>query len=366
MDITFIVPCKDLAGGLRVVAAYGNALIRRGHRVTVIYPKRTLPVKENLRRKTRRWLFRERDHLDFFRGCLLEAPEIAERHIPDGDCLVATAWETAEWAKDFLRRCGEKFYLIQHYETWSGGEERVDATFRYPFKKIVISRWLKRVVEEKSGESDIPVIWNGKDFFLSEALGEGMNREFDIGMLYSPVSFKRTVDGVSAIKEAMQTAPDLKTVLFGSEYPKERLWEGVRFIRRPSQEQIRKIYLSTRIWISPSLVEGFCLPALEAMGLGCAVVATDSLGIRDIIDDGVNGLLVEPGNPQALAEKILTVLHHPTLEQRLRIAGLKKSEQFSWETATDQLEAYFKEHSGTRTADDHGKETVDRCINRLP
>lgn len=343
MNITFLVPCKDLAGGLRVVAAYGNALLRRGHDVTVIYPKRMLSLRELLRRKKRRLIYKEKDHLDFFRGRLVEVPEITEEFIPDGDCLIATAWETAEWAKNFTERCGKKFYLIQHYETWSGDQEYVNATFRYPFKKIVISKWLKRVIEEKSGEKDIPVISNGKDFFLSESLGDGLKDEYDVGMLYSPVAFKRTADGVAAIRKAKKSLPDLKAVFFGSEFPRETLFKDATFFRRPSQDKIRDIYLSTRVWISSSLTEGFCLPALEAISLGCAVVATNSLGIEDIIEDGKDGILVEPEKPEVLAEKILEVLNNPDLEKRLRIAGLKKSDAFSWESSADQFEKYLGE-----------------------
>ncbi len=355
MDIVFLVPCKDLAGGLKVVAAYGNALIRRGHRATAIYPKRSLSLRESLRRKRRRWLHKERDHLDYFRGRLLEVPELSAKYAPDADCLVATAWQTAEIAKDFTDRHGKKFYLIQHYEQWSGDREIVDATFRYPFRKIVISNWLKRLVEEKSGETGIPLISNGKDFFLSESLGEGIVKKYDVGMLYSPVSFKRTGDGVAAIREVIREYPDLRVVFFGSEFPKEPLFPNARFFRRPPQEVIRNIYLSTRVWISSSETEGFCLPALEAASLGCVVVATNSLGIEDIIEDGKEGFLVEPKKPEALARKILEVLRDPELETRFRIAGLKKSELFSWERSTDRLEALFKESLKSSNQSKKGK-----------
>jgi len=339
MDITFLVPCKDLAGGLRVAAAYGNALLRRGHHVTVIYPRRRLPLRETARRQVKRWIHREQDHLDRFQGKLLKVRAIREKYMPSADCLIATAWETAEWARDFSDRCGKKFYLVQHYETWSGDQARVDATFQYPFQKIVISNWLKQVMVEKTGQTDIPVIPNGRDFFLSEALGDGIHRPFDIGMLYSPVAFKRTGDGIEAIRRVRETFPRIRTVFFGSEWPKEELFKNAKFYRRPAQDHIRKIYLSTRIWISASLTEGFCLPALEAISLGCAVVATDSLGIRDIIQSGENGLLVEPGKPERLAQKIVRVLGDPALERKLRIAGLQRSEAFSWEKSADQLEA---------------------------
>jgi len=348
MDITFLVPCKDLAGGLRVVACYGNALIRRGHRVTVVYPQRDLPLKERLRRQAKRTIFHEKDHLDYFRGTLLEVPAIKEEHVPNGDCIVATSFQTAEWAVDFPERCGRKFYLIQGYEKlWAREDEDVDATFRMPFKNIVISRWLKETVEGITGETDVPLISNGRDFFLSEFLAEGLERDFHVGCLYSPVPFKRTALALETFKILRQQIPDLKITMFGSQDPDHDQYpdfpfNSVQFHRKPSPEDVRATYLNTRVWLVPSGTEGFCLPALEAISLGCTVVSVDNGGIRDIITDGVEGYIVTEAEPTALAAKVSSILNDTVLEKRLATAALRRADDFSWERSTDMLEEVFK------------------------
>jgi len=344
MRITFLVPCKDLSGGLRVVTCYGNELIRRGHEVTVVCPRRDIPPLDQVRRSVKRFIHQEKDHLDFFQGRFLLVPAITEDTCPDGDVLIATAWHTAEFARDFPASKGRKFYLIQHYETWVGDREQVDATLRYPYQKIVISRWLKRVVEEISEEQDLPIIPNGKDFHLSSYHGEGLSRRFDVGMLYSTVVTKGTAHGLAAIRQLWEEFPTLSVVLFGSEEPAPGAHPGfpfdrVTFHRKPTQEEIRNIYLSSRIWVSSSMAEGFCLPALEAISLGCVVVAANSLGVEDIISDDVNGFLVEPGKPEPLARRIAQVLRDSELEKRLALAGLRSSEQFSWQESAARLEA---------------------------
>lgn len=346
MIITFLAPCKDFAGGLKVIAAYGNALIRRGHNVKVLYPKRNIGLKNLIKLKSRKILLKEKDHLDYFNGELIEVPNFEEKYIPDSDCLIATAWETAESAKDYSERCGQKFYLIQGYETWSGDKEIVDRTFKYPFHKIVISEWLREEVQNISAQTNIPVIPNGKDFFLSESLGEGLNRKYDLGMLYSSISNKRSIDGIEAIKIVKDHFNDLNVVLFGSEYPNLRLPKYFKFYRRPKQEKIKSIYLSTRIWISTSLQEGFCLPVLEAISLGCAVISTNSLGVNDIIVDGKNGFLVEPKNPELLAEKIIKVMENKKIETEIALSGLSRSKDFSWESSTDKLESLINQKCG--------------------
>jgi glycosyltransferase involved in cell wall biosynthesis len=344
MNITFLVPCKDLAGGLRVVACYGNALIRRGHRVTVIYPRRDLPLRERWRRGARRVIRREKDHLDYFRGRLLEVPSITERHVPDGDCLIATSFQTAEWSVSFPERCGKKFYLIQGYEKmWAKEGEDVDATFRMPFRKIVISRWLQETVEAITGEADIPLIPNGRDFHLSEFLGEGLQRTFHVGCLYSPVPLKRTGLALAAIMRLKKDFTELRVAMFGSEWPDTAQhptfpFDTVTFLNKPTPDKVRDIYLNTRIWLVPSGSEGFCLPALEAVSLGCTVVSTDNGGIRDIISDGVEGYIVAEDNPEALAAATASILGNPALELRLRNAALLRADAFSWERSTDMLE----------------------------
>lgn len=73
------------------------------------------------------------------------------------------------------------------------------------------------------------------------------------------------------------------------------------------------------LFVQPSLTEGLSISLLEALAAKCPVVATRAGGIPEIIEDGVTGLLVPPGNDQALAEAISTLLAYP--EQALVMAG---------------------------------------------
>ncbi len=344
MDITFLVPFKGIAGGLRVVTCYGNALIRRGHRVTVVYPKREFAFRERLRREVKRAFHHEKDHLDYFCGKLLEVPEISAAHIPDGDVVIATSFQTAEWAAPLPGRCGAKSYLIQGYEKmWAKESEDVDATFRLPFRKIVISRWLKDLVEEISGERGIPVIPNGRDFFLSCFDGEGITRKFDVGLLYSPVPLKRTDVALKALAILMERHPGLKIAMFGSQEPDLEQYPDfpfgkVEFQRTPTQEEIRRTYLDTKVWITASSTEGFCLPALEAISLGCPIVSADNRGVLDVISDGVEGYIVPAGDPAALADRVSRLLDDRELLNRMSAAALRRADDFSWERSTDMLE----------------------------
>jgi len=347
MNITFVVPCKDLSGGLRVIAAYGNNLMRFGHNVNVVYPLK----KISLKRKVKNILFsfgkKQIDHLDQFHGNLVEVEKVTEQTVPHSDIIVATSWETAEWIKDFPDSFGSKHYLIQGYEIWNANADRVTDTFKFPFHKMVTSNWLKEIIEDATSEQDIPVLWNGKDFFLSESLGEGVVRPFDIGMVYSNIPNKNSILGIKTIQNVANEFPDLKIVMFGTDKPTFKLPLNVTFYTRPEQEKIRSIYLKTKIWLSTSRMEGFCLPALEAISMGSVVVSTNSLGVQDIINHGEDGYLVELTEENKMTDYVVQLMKNEEMRKKFQVNGLKKSENFSWMKSTEKMEKIFTLNSRT-------------------
>ncbi len=94
--------------------------------------------------------------------------------------------------------------------------------------------------------------------------------------------------------------------------------------------------------VVPSLTEGLAKAALEALGCGVPVVASDVGGLREIIEHDVNGLLVPPAAPARLADAIVTVLEDPALRARLTAGGRRVLEtKFSIDTTRDRLMALY-------------------------
>lgn len=87
-------------------------------------------------------------------------------------------------------------------------------------------------------------------------------------------------------------------------------------------EQIAPIYLAMDVLCLPSDFEGFGLVLIEAMALGVPVVATDVIGIRDVIEHERNGLLVPANDPEAMAAAITRIFDDESLRDRLRAAAL--------------------------------------------
>jgi len=111
-----------------------------------------------------------------------------------------------------------------------------------------------------------------------------------------------------------------------------------------ARDKIAKILKSATIFAFPSLREGMPLSVLEAMACGLPVIGSNVPGIKDIIIDGENGILVPPRNPEKLADAILTILNDRTLRQKIgqnaRELILKK---YSWEVVLDRImETYYE------------------------
>ena len=350
MDITFLAPCKDLSGGIKVIAAYANLLQDRGHNVTVVYPRPQIPKLRKLKRDMLKFVKRERDHLDAFKGKLLAVDQMDENSIPQGDILIATAWETAEWARDLSPAKGRKFYFIQGHEVWNGQQERVYATLKLPFTKITISSWLQHLISEISGDQHIELIPNGCDFVLSESQALTDNRKFDVGMTFSSIPNKGADIGLGAMFKMARHNPELRFVLFGTELPQFELPPNLKIFVKPSRASIAKIYQQTKIWMSSSYEEGFCLPCLEAMSSGAVVVSTDSKGVRDMIQNGVTGYLTPAGQVSDLAARVIFLLENTESLKKMQRHSHRKSTEFSWQQSADDFERILSQSNSRQAA----------------
>jgi len=84
-----------------------------------------------------------------------------------------------------------------------------------------------------------------------------------------------------------------------------------------NREELSRIMAGTDICVMSSILEGQPLSVVEAMAYGCPIVTTAVGGIPELIQDGVNGLLCPPADPQCVAERIKVLLDDPALRKRL-------------------------------------------------
>lgn len=91
-------------------------------------------------------------------------------------------------------------------------------------------------------------------------------------------------------------------------------------------QQKEAALLSANCFVLPSRAEGLPMAMLEAMACGLPVISTTVGAIPEVITDGVEGFLVEPGDVDALAERILQLEGNAELRQRMGLAGRRRVE----------------------------------------
>ena len=359
MRITIAIPHIYVGGGIRVPLEYANHLQGLGHQVTVVYPRRP-PYYSDVRPHWRGWgglLRRVRYDLRYWTSRVLgrqipnwfslmvplhRVPDLQPPFIPDADIILAVDWTTAEEVNRCNSKKGLKFYLIQGHDVWLAPPDRVEATWRMPLHKIVVSSWLKELVMERSGCPVYGPILNGVNLSQFSIESKRFNHHKRIGMLYHANPVKGVQDGLTAFEMARVFHPDIQLVMFGTRKPKSGLPPDVEFHENPPQHKLRDIYGSCDIWLSPSRVEGFALVPMEAMAGQCAVVATRVGAIEEYTIPGETALVSPPRDPKALAHNLIRLLADEDELKRVAKAGHKHIRQFTWERSARQMENLFE------------------------
>ncbi len=163
---------------------------------------------------------------------------------------------------------------------------------------------------------------------------------------------------IHAIKLVISRGWDVHLNIIGNGPEKEELQQfthtlgipsNVHFLGNMERKQLLSQYKNADLFVLPSIVyknqtEGLGVVLLEAMASGVPVIGSNIGGIPDIIKDDVNGLLVPPGDPQALADAIIRILKNPDLAERFRKAGQETvRDRFSWDVITDQFVEVYQE-----------------------
>jgi alpha-maltose-1-phosphate synthase len=111
-----------------------------------------------------------------------------------------------------------------------------------------------------------------------------------------------------------------------------------------AKTEVIQILSHATVFVCPSLYEPLGIVNLEAMACGAAVVASRVGGIPEVVADGETGLLVEPGDPAALADAINSLIADPARAAAMGALGRKRAAtEFSWTTVAEQTASLYAE-----------------------
>lgn len=349
MKINFLVPTTGITGGIKVIFQHANNLAKWGHDVTIIYPY-VLDINASYREKIigiikviRRiiLLFINLDKIKWFdldnKILISRAWNLSSKNLPLADVTIATANQTADWLVKSDEHCGKKYYFIQDYEIWTRNKILVDATWKMPLKKIVITKWLEKLAIEKFQEQVVGLVPDGVDLSKFYNQDKKINRNKKILMMYHPLEKKGFSDGLRAFCEVKKKYPEIGLTLFGA-YPLKENVLDCKYYFQPNEEKLRELYSESDIFIWPSRVEGFGLPPMEAMACKCAVVSTDTGAIREYSVPDKTVLLVPPAQPALLAGKISILLDNSEKLKEISEASYNKIQEYDIRISSKKFE----------------------------
>lgn len=335
MRISFVLPGGGRSGGVRSTVKAANGLLQRGHKVRLLVNKNYPSIRSQLRNL---WLNIYRpngnDWLDLFEETTQRFNNIKQCIFEDGEIVVASGW----WAAGQLRRVKLPGVIKVHHIRGVGfrDADKMRTAWGENVPKIAVASYLEEVIEKTCGQRIMAVIPNGIDteeYYPStpESQRDGVGTIFGSGYHKDP----KTV--LKVLTTLHQECPMTPQRVFGScRRPKEIPRKIYR--RLPSLDQTREIYSQSLVWIMASRSEGLPNPVFEAMACGCAVVATDCGGPRDIIVDGKNGFLVEVGNVEQIVDRVKVLLGDGDLRRRFVEESRETVSKFSWDSSVDKLE----------------------------
>lgn len=356
--VTFVLPGAGALpiGGFKAVYEYANALARRGWHARVVHPD--ILTQDDIEaegrssnvHRIRRWLgYHRRRITGSFRPDrwfnidpkveLLYTRTLEARYLPPSDVWIATWWYTAKWVAAYP---GARLYLIQGLEVWGGPEAEVMATWKFPLRKVVVSRWLQDVARGMGEASDyIPYGFDFNRFGVD--ICPDQRNPYAIAMMYHNSDWKGSTDGLQAIYKAQARMPQLRALLFGVPSRPPGLPAWVEYHRNPLQSKLREIYNRSAVFLSPSWSEGWGLTPCEALQCGTALAVTDIGGHREYARHEETALLSPPKDPDALSKNIVRLIEDRELRLRLARAGREHIQQFTWDRAVTHFESVLRE-----------------------
>jgi glycosyltransferase involved in cell wall biosynthesis len=180
-------------------------------------------------------------------------------------------------------------------------------------------------------------------------LGVGDEFILFVGTLEPRKNLQRLVEAFEIVLRTMPLTPQLVIAGgrgwlmddFAASIQRRGLSERIRFTGYLNDDELCALYSTCKLFVYPSLYEGFGLPPLEAMACGAPVITSNIASIKEAAGEAAR--LVDPLSPPAIATAITELLTDEEARQRVAAAGRERVKDFTWElTALKTLEVYRK------------------------
>jgi glycosyltransferase involved in cell wall biosynthesis len=117
----------------------------------------------------------------------------------------------------------------------------------------------------------------------------------------------------------------------------------VKFLGYIEEADLRVLYSAAKLFVYPSIYEGFGLPPLEAMACGAPVITSNTSALPEVVGDAAT--VIDPHDSEELCQAMRMVLGNGSRRSKMRQQGLERAKRFSWERAARETLAVYREIS---------------------
>jgi glycosyltransferase involved in cell wall biosynthesis len=326
MKIAYLLADTELAGGIRVAVAHGDALTDRGHEVLLV--TRGGPL--TWRSSRAQWLY---------------VPTFDDFDPTGFDFVVGTFWLTLEQT---LRIAGSRaVHFCQGYEgSFTAYQElkpQIDAAYRLPIPKITVSPHLVPICRQFHDDATYVGQIVDAEFYQPHRPRGGVPRVLLVGP--AQADFKGIDVGYAAVRRARELGAQFDLIRVSQWLPAEGEPSELAsefHVALPS-DQMAALVASADVFLGPSRhQEGFGLPAAEAMAGGVPAVLSEIPSFLSWDQPHDHALFTPEGNGKAMGEALVRLLGDGALRRQLAVRGRQVVEQFRAENTGARLEAWFR------------------------
>jgi glycosyltransferase involved in cell wall biosynthesis len=195
----------------------------------------------------------------------------------------------------------------------------------------------------------IPMGVDLKNRFVPGGNGRVRHQLLFVGRLVEKKGLEYLLAAMPVIR---QSYPDISLVIIGDGHRRQGLQQYatdngldgcVAFIGAIPNKEIVTYYQKAELVIFPSVVarngdrEGLGLVPVEAMGCGCGVITTDLNAIKDVVANGINGIVVPQRSARSIADAVMNMFRNRSMLERYRQKGIQTvREKFDWEVIAEK------------------------------
>ena len=331
LEITYIMVWTKVCGGSKIILEYANRLAKRGHKINIVtydeYPK---------------W-FSLSENVNFIK---VTNGEDIINYIPESDVVVSTSWKCIRKAVKsnkgpvaFFEQGGSHLFELDKLNDRK--REIVQQRMRLPAFIYTVSQYSADKIKEIYGK-DASIIYNALETSIFYSRKEEKQKEETSITIVGSEEFKfKNIGEILEVIRLLKRNYKIKLNWITQNNPKINE-EGKDAIVNPQQKVIGDVLRNTDIYICNSEYEAFGLPTLEAMTCGAAVITTDTGGMRDFVQNGINALVINHHDKDDMKEKIEMLINDKKLMHKIAENGMKTALKFNWDNSVINMEKYFR------------------------